>query len=207
MFLLNQTFFSIKKIEEFEKEISSIIINSGLDFFEINLYEKKENKSIEVLFQVNSIKPKYTNQINIIGNSRTLDYVIRRELDIIEGDPIFKNQIPNIRDKLTSLNLFESVTVKEKVYDDDTIDLIIEVEEKQTGTFNAGISLGTLDGFAIVTGLRENNFYGTGRSLDFLVNTSEDKNQFKLVTTDRLSYQNDANISYGLNYKQRIFQI
>ena len=205
LFLLNQTFFSIKRIEEFEKEISSIIINSGLDYFEINLYEKKENKSIGVLFQVNSIKPKYTNQINIIGNSRTLDYVIRRELDIIEGDPIFKNQIPKIREKLTSLNLFESVIVKEEVYDDDTVDLIIEVKEKQTGTFNAGISLGTLDGFAIVTGLRENNFYGTGRSLDFLVNTSDDKNQFKLVTTDRLSYENDANVSYSINYKQLDF--
>ena len=83
--------------------------------------------------------------------------------------------------------------------------MIIEVEEKQTGTFNAGISLGTLDGFAIVTGLRENNFYGTGRSLDFLVNTSDDKNQFKLVTSDRLSYENDANISYSINYKQQDF--
>ena len=205
LFLSNQTFFSIEKIEEFEKEISSIIINNGLDYFEINLYEKKENKSIGILFQVNSIKPKYTNQINIIGNSRTLDYVIRRELDIIEGDPIFKNQIPKIKEKLISLNLFESVIVKEEVYDDDTVDLIIEVEEKQTGTFNAGISLGTLDGFSIVTGLRENNFYGTGRSLDFLVNTSDDKNQFKLVTTDRLSYENDANISYSINYKQQDF--
>ena len=205
LFLLNQTFFSIKKIEEFEKEISSIIINNGLEYFEINLYEKKDGKNIEILFQVSSIKPKYTNQINITGNSRTLDYVIRRELDIVEGDPIFKNQIPKIREKLTSLNLFESVIVKEEVNDDDTVDLIIEVEEKQTGTFNAGVSLGTLDGFAIVTGLREDNFYGTGRSLDFLVNTSDDKNQFKLVTTDRLSYESNANISYSINYKQEDF--
>ena len=204
-FLLNQTFFSIEKIQELEKEISSIIINNGLDYFEINLYEKKENKSMEVLFQVNSIKPKYTNQINIVGNSRTFDYVIRRELDIIEGDPIFQNQITKIREKLTSLNLFESVTVKEEVYEDDKVNIIIEVEEKQTGSFNAGVSVGTLDGFAIVTGLRERNFYGTGRSLDFLINTSDDKNQFKLVTTDRLSYENDANISYSINYKQEDF--
>ena len=205
LFLLNQTFFSIEKIQELKKEISSIIINNGLDYFEINLFEKKENKSIGVLLQVNTIKPKYANQINIVGNSRTLDYVIRRELDVIEGDPIFQNQIPKIREKLTSLNLFESVTVKEEVYDDDKVDLIIEVEEKQTGSFNAGVSLGTLDGFAIVTGLRERNFYGTGRSVDFLVNTSDDKNQFKLVTTDRLSYETDANISYSINYKQEDF--
>ena len=44
LFLLNQPFFSIKRIEEFEKEISSIIINNGLDYFEINLYEKKKIK-------------------------------------------------------------------------------------------------------------------------------------------------------------------
>ena len=204
-FLLNQTFFSIERIQEIKKEISSIIINNGVDYFEISLYEKKENKNVEVLFQVNSITPKYTNQINIIGNSRTYDYVIRRELDIVEGDSVYQNQIQEIREKLISLQLFESVEVKEEVLDEDKVNIIIEVEEKQTGTFNAGVSLGTLDGFAIVTGLRERNFYGTGRSLDFLVNTSDDKNQFKLITTDRLSYENDANISYSINYKQEDF--
>ena len=204
-FLLNQTFFSMERIQEIKKEISSIIINNGVDYFEISLYEKKENKNVEVLFQVNSISPKYTNQINIIGNSRTYDYVIRRELDIVEGDSVYQNQIQEIREKLISLQLFESVEVKEEVLDEDKVNIIIEVEEKQTGTFNAGVSLGTLDGFAIVTGLRERNFYGTGRSLDFLVNTSDDKNQFKLITTDRLSYENDANISYSINYKQEDF--
>ena len=62
-----------------------------------------------------------------------------------------------------------------------------------------------MDGFAVVTGLRERNFYGTGRSLEVLVNTSEGKNQFKLITTDRLSYENNANISYSINYKQQDF--
>ncbi len=154
-------------------------------------------------FKFIPILPKYTNQINIVGNYRTLDYVIRREIEIVEGDAIYETQIQNIKDKLSSLNLFKSINIKEEIIDDNNINLIIEVEEKQTGTFNAGVSVGTLDGFAIVTGLRENNFYGTGRSLDFLVNTSEDKNQFKLITTDRLSYENDADISYSINYKQQ----
>ena len=100
------------------------------------------------------------------------------------------------------MNLFKSVNLIQEEIDDNKINLIIEVEEKQTGTFNAGVSVGTLDGFAIVTGLRERNFYGTGRSLDLLVNTSNDKNQFKLITTDRLSYENDADISYTINYRQ-----
>ena len=79
------------------------------------------------------------------------------------------NDVAKAKDESTTSYFVQTIDIPsltKEVYDDDTVDLIIEVEEKQTGTFNAGISLGTLDGFAIVTGLRENNFYGTGRSLD-----------------------------------------
>ncbi len=206
IFLNDEKVFSITKIKNLEKSVSSIILDSGIDFFEIETYEKKENNyKVSVLFQISPILPKYTNQINIVGNYRTLDHVIRRELEIVEGDAIYENQIQTIRDKLISLNLFESVNLKKEEIDENKINLIIEVEEKQTGTFNAGISVGTLDGFSLVTGLRERNFYGTGRSLDILLNTSDDRNQFKLITTDRLSYENDADISYSINYKQDDF--
>ena len=199
-FLFHKTYFSLEKIKNLEEEISTIIIESGIEYFEINISE-----NVEIFFEILSIKPKYSKQINIIGNSRTYDRVIRRELDIVEGDAVYKTQLQNIRKKLISLNLFESVSVKEEIIDENNVNINIEVEEKQTGTFNAGISVGTLDGFAIVTGLRERNFYGTGRSIDVLINTSEDRNQFKFITTDRLSYENDANISYSINYKEEDF--
>ena len=204
-FLKLEKIYSIDKIKNLEKIVSTLIIANDLEYFEIDTFEKKEGESVNILFRIEPIIPKYTKQINIVGNSRTLDYVIRRELGIVEGDAVYKNQINNIRDKLISLNLFESVNLKEEIIDDNNINLIIEVEEKQTGSFNAGISFGTLDGFAIVTGLRERNFYGTGRSVDILLNTSEDRNQFKLITKDRLSYENDADISYSINYKQEDF--
>ncbi len=205
-FLNNEKIFSLSKIRNLKKSVSSIILDSGIEFFEIETFEKKEKDyKVNVLFQILPIIPKYTNQINIVGNSRTLDHVIRRELEIIEGDALYDSQIHTIRDKLISLNLFESVELKKDEIDENKINLIIEVEEKQTGTFNAGVSVGTLDGFSVVTGLRERNFYGTGRSVDVLLNTSDDRNQFKFITTDRLSYQNDADISFSLNYKQEDF--
>ena len=205
-FLNNEKIFSLSKIRNLKKSVSSIILDSGIEFFEIETFEKKEkNYKVNVLFQILPIIPKYTNQINIVGNSRTLDHVIRRELEIIEGDALYDSQIHTIRDRLISLNLFESVELKKDEIDENKINLIIEVEEKQTGTFNAGVSVGTLDGFSVVTGLRERNFYGTGRSVDVLLNTSDDRNQFKFITTDRLSHQNDADISFSLNYKQEDF--
>ena len=203
-FLLNQEIFSISNISDLKNKISSFVIEGGNEFFEILSFDKKTENKVELLFKILPITPKYTNQINIIGNYRTYDYVIRRELDLIEGDAIHENQIELIRKKLISLDLFESVKLKKEEVGDNLVNLIIDVKEKQTGSFNAGVSIGTLDGFAIVTGLRERNFYGTGRSLDFLVNTSKDRNQFKLITRDRLSSY-DADISLSLNYKQEDF--
>ncbi len=200
-----QEIFSADRIQDLRNKVSSIIIDSGIEFFEIKISDQVKETDVEIFLQIIPIKPKYTNQINIIGNTRTFDYVIRRELEIVEGDAVYESQIQNIRKKLNSLKLFESVNIKKEIIDDNNINLLIEVEEKQTGTFNAGVSVGTLDGFSVVTGLRESNFYGTGRSLDVLVNTSEDRSQFKLITTDRLSYENDADISYSINYKQQDF--
>tara|TARA_B100000575_G_scaffold254228_1_gene223272 strand:- start:732 stop:3002 length:2271 start_codon:yes stop_codon:yes gene_type:complete len=205
IFLDQQKIFSINQIQEFKQKISTKILESDTDFFGLNYLDNVNNFNVDILFEIVQVKPKYIRQINIIGNSRTFDYVIRSELELVEGDPINDNQIKILKQKLSSLNLFKSIKVKEEIVDKNNVNLIIDVEEKQTGTFNAGVSVGTLDGFAIVTGLRERNFYGTGRSLDLLLNTSEDKNQFKLITTDRLSYENDVDISYNINYRQEDF--
>ena len=199
----NNIIFSYEQVQDIRKKISTLIIESGIEFFEIIVFDKIVDNKIEILYQVNKILPKYTNKIKIIGNNRTFDHVIRRELEIVEGDAIYENQINTLKEQLQSLSLFETVNIKEEKIDNETINLIIEVEEKQTGTFNAGVSVGTIDGFAIVTGLRERNFYGTGRSVEILVNTSEDRNEFKFVTSDRLSYENDADISYKINYRQQ----
>ncbi len=195
--------FSIENIQKIRERITTIIFDNDIEFIEITTSDKIEGNKISIIFNVNSISPKYTKQINIIGNYRTLDYVIRRELDIVEGDAIYHAQIDKIKQKLISLNLFESVEIREEKLEDNLVNLIIDIKEKQTGSFNAGVSVGTLDGFSVVTGLRERNFYGTGRSLDVLINTSEDKNEFKLITTDRLSTQNNADLSYKINYKQQ----
>ena len=87
-FLLTENIFSIEKIKNFKTDISSIIIDSGIEFFEINYSDKIIDNNIDVLFEILPIDPKYTNQINIVGNSRTFDYVIRRELNIVEGDAV-----------------------------------------------------------------------------------------------------------------------
>ena len=199
--------YSIKKINELNEEISDLIVKNGFEFFELNSLEKKQENKVSVLFKIESVKPKYTNQINIYGNSRTFDRVIRRELKLVEGDAVYKSQIDKIQKKLNSLRLFKSVEIVEKEINENLVDVEINVEETQTGTFNAGLSIGTIDGVGVVAGLSERNFYGTGRSLKALINTTDNKTQFTFETTDRIFYENNVDISYKANFKQEDFSV
>ena len=107
IFLDKQKVFSINQIQEFKQKISNEILESGIEFFELNYLDNVNDFNVDILFEIVQLKPKYVNQINIVGNSRTFDYVIRRELELVEGDPINDNQIKILKDKLLSLNLFE----------------------------------------------------------------------------------------------------
>ena len=109
--------------------------------------------------------------------------------------------------KLNSLRLFKSVEIVEKELEDNLIDIEINVEETQTGTFNAGVTFGTLDGVGIVAGLSERNFYGTGRSLNALINTTDNKTQFTFETKNRILYENNVDLSYRANFKEEDFAI
>ena len=64
-FITNEKIFSIKNIQQLRSDISTIIIDNGIEFFEINYLDKIEEKNINVLLQILSVDPKYANQINI----------------------------------------------------------------------------------------------------------------------------------------------
>ena len=201
----DKNYYSLSMISNLKQKISNKIIGNGLEFVEIKSLEKIDGNKVDILFEILPVEPKYVNQINIYGNSRTYDHVIRREISVAEGDPINSLKINEIKDKLRSLNLFNKVEIEQKNINEDEVDISLNVEEKQTGTFNAGVSVGSLDGLGVIVGLSERNFYGTGRSLNALINTSDTQTEYTLETTDRLFYENDVDISYLINYKEQDF--
>jgi outer membrane protein insertion porin family len=194
-----------KKLDEIEIDISKILENNGIQYFKIIAYEKFNNYEADILFQISPTEPSYVNQINISGNERTYDYVFRRELELSEGDPVNDTKIKNINRKLNQLNFIKSVKVETVTIDESSQNIDIVVEEAQTGSFNVGFSIGTLDGASFVSGLKENNINGTGRALEFLINTNNDNKEFVLSTSDKLFFNNDINHGYALTYKENDF--
>ena len=194
--------YHIDKIDDIEYEISEILENSGIQYFKITAFEKIQNFKADIMFEISPTEPIYVNQINITGNERTYDYVFRRELKLSEGDPINESKIKNITRKLNNLPFIENAKVETIVIDEKSQDIDIVVKETQTGSFNVGLSLGTLDGASFVSGLKENNINGTGRSLEFLVNTSKDNKEFTLSTSDKFFTNNYVNHGYSISYNE-----
>ena len=198
---INDIYYS-GKIDEIEYDISEILENSGIQYFEITAFEKINNYKADILFEISATKPVYVNQINISGNERTYDYVFRRELDVSEGDPINNSKIKNMSSQLNKLKFIGGATVNTTPIDENSENIDIVVEETQTGSFNVGLSVGTLDGASFVSGLKENNINGTGRTLEFLINTNENNKEFILSTADKFFINNKINHGYSINYEE-----
>ena len=112
-----------------KKHVQKDLLNSSEDGLEENTdFQTRNFQFVDVRFQILPTKPKYLNQINIVGNHRTLENVIRREISIAEGDPISNNNIKVINKKLQKLGFFNTINIKEDFIEDDTIILDIEVD-------------------------------------------------------------------------------
>ena len=104
--------------------------------------------------------------------------------------------------KLNRLPYFSNVNVERNSIKDNLENIDIIVDETQTGTFNVGLSIGTLDGITFVSGLKEKNINGSGRSLEFLINTSDNNRAFTLSTSDKFILNNKINHQYSTRYKE-----
>ncbi|WP_333807052.1 outer membrane protein assembly factor BamA [Phenylobacterium sp.] len=121
-------------------------------------------RTVNVVFQVNEGPRVYVNRIDIIGNTQTLDHVIRRELNLVEGDAYNRALVDRSENNLKALGFFKEVTIEETpTANADRTDLLVSVEEQATGelTFSAGYS--SVDQLMIDLGITQRNFRGRGQ--------------------------------------------
>ena len=123
-----------------------------------------QNHLINVVFVVDEGVRAYIERINIRGNTRTRDYVIRREFDISEGDPYNRALIDRAERRIKSLNFFKTVKItNEPGSAPDRVVINVDVEEQSTGDFSVMGGYSTADGFMGQVSISERNLMGTGR--------------------------------------------
>jgi outer membrane protein insertion porin family len=123
-----------------------------------------EQHTISVVFVVDEGVRAYIERINIRGNTRTRDYVIRREFDISEGDPYNRALIDRAERRIKNLNFFKNVKItNEPGSAPDRVVINVDVEEQSTGDFSVMGGYSTADGFMGQVSVSERNLMGTGR--------------------------------------------
>lgn len=185
-----------------EKSIDAITIElakRGFPFAQIALRAQRdaEARLIGATFVIDNGPRSYVERIDIHGNTRTRDYVIRREFDIAEGDPYNKTLIDRAERRLKNLNYFKSVKITSKPGSaPDRVILDVNLEEGSTGDFSIAGGYSTVDGLLAEVKVGEHNFMGTGQDIRASVSYGQHSRGVDLSATE--PYTLGTRISTGV---------
>ena len=185
------------------KRATDVYGAKGYAFADINplIQPDPESKTAMVTFDIKEGALIRVRNINISGNDKTRDKVIRRELRVNEAELIDTAAMQLSFTRLNNMNYFETVEIIPKQVDPGTVDLDIKLKEKSTGTFSVGGGFSSLDKLGIVADITEGNLFGRGQ----LVKVRGQLGQFRSygVVTFREPYLFDEALSAQVDLYSR----
>lgn len=197
--------FNSTLVERTIEDITIELTSHGYAFVEVQPRGDRDysNSTISITLLVDEGPRVYVERIEIQGNTKTRDYVIRREFDFAEGDAYNRVLVDRAERRLRALGFFETVSITtQRGSLPDQLTVIVTVVEKSTGSFSVGGGYSTSDGFIAEISLEEKNFLGRGQRLRISYGLGEDDSTYSLSFTDPrfLGYNFSAGFDvYGRN--------
>lgn len=151
-----------------------------------NPISNAEDRTVDIVYTIDPGRRAYVRRVNITGNNRTHDEVIRREVRQYESAWFDSDKVKLSRDRIDRLGYFESVTAEPKPVPGtrDQVDLEVNVKERPTGSISLGAGYSTSEGIILSAGFAQNNVFGTGNSVSVDVNTSKSQRTYALSVTE-----------------------
>jgi len=159
---------SIYNAESLEKSVEEMQIECSRRGYAFALVRPRgdrdfETHTVSIVFAIDEGPRTYIERINVRGNTRTRDYVVRREFDISEGDAYNKALVDRAERRLKNLDFFKTVKITtEPGSSSDRVILNVDLEEKSTGDFSVSGGYSTVDGPLAEVSISERNFLGRG---------------------------------------------
>jgi outer membrane protein insertion porin family len=161
-----------------------------------------ENHTVTITYAIDEGPRTYIERINVRGNTRTREYVIRREFDISEGDAYNRALVDRAERRLKNLDYFKSVKIAtEPGSSSDRVILNVELEEKSTGDFSVSGGYSTTDGALAEVSVSERNFLGRGLFAKASVTYGQYARGYSLSFVE--PYLLDYRVALGLDFYQR----
>ena len=197
--------FSREKVTQTTKAISDRLSNDGYAFSNINAVPEvnKELHTASFTFFVDPGKRIYVRRINIVGNTRTRDEVVHREVRQLESSWYAANKINRSKERLVRTQYFSDVNIETPAVPGtaDQVDLNISLVEQSTGSVQIGAGLSSYEGVVLGFTVNQNNFLGTGNRVSLQVNTGKVNTTYALSYTD--PYFTPDGISRGFDVYRR----
>ncbi len=159
---------SLYNAEALEKSVEEMQIEASRRGYAFAVVRPRGDRNFEahtvsIVFAVDEGPRTYIERINVRGNTRTRDYVIRREFDLSEGDAYNRALVDRAERRLKNLDFFKSVKIlTEPGSSTDRVILVVDLEEKSTGDFSVSGGYSTTDGALAEVSISERNFLGRG---------------------------------------------
>lgn len=198
--------FRRQKIINSIQAVTDIYSNQGYAFTQVDVAtnEDEVTHAVDLDFKIMPRDKVYVNRITIVGNTRTQDEVVRREIGIYEGGLYSDIELKESIAKIKRLGYFSDVQMSvAKVPDfEDRINLNFTVEETKTGNFSIGLSHSNNSGSSFEIGVSEKNFLGTGNTLNASVSQSSAVKKADVYFVDPYFTEDKHSLSYGVFFKK-----
>jgi len=192
--------YNADEVENSINKLTDALGNRGFAFVDIQpkVTRHADNRTIDVVYEVKEGPRVYVERINITGNVRTLDRVIRREFRLVEGDAFNSAKMRRSQQRVRNLGFFKKVDVTNDPGSapDKTV-VNVAVEEQSTGEFSVGVGFSTTDGPLADISIRERNLLGRGQDLRLGFTIAQRVQQLDFSFTE--PYFLDRNMAAGVD--------
>ncbi len=196
--------FAQNQIEMTNNTLKAVLANRGYAFAEVQpVTSVNENENtVDVTYFVLPGKKVYVRRINFIGNTKTKDEILRREMRQFEGAWFSQALVDRSKLRLQQKPYFEEVQVDTEQVSgtDDQIDINVTVKERNSGQFTFGLGYSQLSGLNFSTSVSLQNLLGTGNTLSVAVNTSDFYKRLNLLYEDPYFTDDGISLGYSLNF-------
>ena len=199
--------FSRKNATETSKAIQDRLGDEGYAFANVNMVPEinEGQKTVDMAFFVELGKRVYVHRINMSGNSKTRDEVLRREMRQMEASWASSAKIQRSKTRLERLGYFESVNVENPpvVGTTDQIDVNYTVVEKSSGNLSAGIGFSQVQGIVLNANIAQNNVFGSGKQVNIAFNNSSYITSYQFGFANPYFTTDGVSQGYNLGYTKR----
>jgi outer membrane protein insertion porin family len=199
--------FSRKRATETSKNISERLGEEGYIFSNVNMVPEidTENKTVVMTFFVDPGKRVYVRHVNISGNNKTRDEVLRREMRQMESSWASIKKIERSKARLNRLGYFETVEVETPpvVGATDQIDVNYSVVEKASGNLSVGIGFAQTSGLMFNANVSQDNIFGSGKRINFAFNNSDVATHYQFGYFDPYFTLDGVSLGYDIGYRIR----